>query len=427
MKGNLSNLTVLLVFILTIFSCKPEGKLTGIPDKDRGKDSIQYKENELIVIYSRPPSLENQEKIKIIIKNEIPEITFDSIRACSKCDGYVELWKGENIHTFIQERVLSGTRTSKLEGDDFVAYYALNINSKLPVEPSKDIPRDVKAYDIGTIPEGDKIVIAVLDTGIDPEKIDSSFLWNEAKDCFSTGIDDHVNLHGTYVSQYIINQFSATAKNAVQIINLKTHNELGSGTLFDIICAIRFAKSNGANIINASWGLQFTSGSHPYLDSLITQDLPESGILFFAAAGNNDPNAIRNLDDNRYYPAYLSNQTNNVITVTTTDGISLISPNQNYSRRHVDFGVKADKVEPDHMLFQIPFLSPEKFITGSSYATPIAAGKIGASLPLERYSELHDMDKEELINAIIQSSSSPIVFVDKNLAGRIRKGRFIVK
>src|SRR5690606_17231168 len=99
--------------------------------------------------------------------------------------------------------------------------------------------------------------------------------------------DDNINLHGTLVSQYIVNEFKTSPNNFVQIMTLKTHDHTGYGDLFSTICAIHYAVDKGANIINASWGFYFyEDGSHPYLDSLITTGLKQKGILFVTASGN---------------------------------------------------------------------------------------------------------------------------------------------
>ena len=95
------------------------------------------------------------------------------------------------------------------------------------------------------------------------------------------------SLHGTLVSQYIINEFATSQNKAVELMALKTHDKDGRGDLFSSICAIHYAMEKGAQIINASWGFYYyEDGPHPYLNNLITNVLREKGILFVAAAGN---------------------------------------------------------------------------------------------------------------------------------------------
>ncbi|MFL5808749.1 MAG: S8 family serine peptidase, partial [Flavisolibacter sp.] len=130
---------------------------------------------------------------------------------------------------------------------------------------------------------------------------------------------------------------------------------------------------------------------------LITNVLPEKGILFVTASGNKvdaedliaqqiylsefgvslNADQLRDLAIHNFYPAHLSTEKNGVITVTTTNG-KAVAPTQNYSNSFTDLGVIADKVTKDSMQFQVPFAGMTDFISGSSFATAIATGVIGA-------------------------------------------------
>ena len=158
-----------------------------------------------------------------------------------------------------------------------------------------------------------------------------------------------------------------------------------------------------AKIINASWGFYYyQERPHPYLDSLITQVLRKKGILFVAAAGNKidqvdiDASAaylavngvdipagyLRNLEYHNFYPACLSREDNNVVTVTTADHTD-VSPTQNYSSMYVDLGAIPD--DTTLMRFRMPFDGPEITVSGSSFAAAIVTGRIGAFLPKSAY------------------------------------------
>ena len=131
-----------------------------------------------------------------------------------------------------------------------------------------------------------------------------------------------------------------------------------------------------------------------------------NGILFIAAAGNKDQEVdklarkayrekygldipdemLRNLEYHSFYPACLSREGKNVITVTTTDG-TRVSPTQNYSEKYVDIGVMRDVNDQTAMKFLTPFAGPTALISGSSFASAIACGKIGAHFPKDMYGE----------------------------------------
>ena len=132
---------------------------------------------------------------------------------------------------------------------------------------------------------------------------------------------------------------------------------------------------------------------------------------------------LRNLEIHNFYPATLGEEINNVLVATTTNG-RRISPPQNYSSLYVDFGVIADSVGPDHMKFQVPFTTSPLFISGSSFATAILTGKIGAFTNKAAY--VTDLNKQTIINSIL-SSRSGIIRTSTDLESRnlVRDGRII--
>ncbi|MEO8582840.1 MAG: S8 family serine peptidase, partial [Flavitalea sp.] len=355
------------------------------------------------------------------------------MRRCTACGSPIELWEADGIHTVISGdgvRAGSGRGGSKGVGEDSLARYSLNFMSEFPHDTLPNFREllgnfNAKDTSVGGINK-DTVRIAVLDTGIDTTRfVSSKYLWRNKADagdgadrdgnCYKDDItgwnfvdntanisDNNLSIHGTIVSQYIINQFKNSPDHTVEIMSLKTHDSHGYGDLFGSLCAIYYAMDKGAQIINASWGFyNYEDNPVPYLDSVITKVLPRKGILFVTAAGNKiqqddqyasslysqthngsmiAPEQLRNLNVHNFYPACLSARQNNVITTTTTDG-NMVSPTQNHADNYVDLGIKADSVTPNSMKFKLPFLlSTPKYISGSSFATAIASGKIGAKL-----------------------------------------------
>jgi len=408
-------------------------------------DSNRYRLDQIIVMYKSRPTTASVNAIKGKVQAAgIDPATLD-IQKCNSCNAYVEVWHAKDLHSRIHaDGIRAGQvsdRGSNGVGQDGFAYYSLNFMQNIPMDSLETNFGDFDFSNFKKVEndtDGKEVVrIAVLDTGIDTERIiGTSYRWSnqgetstEAKigkdddnNCYvddtfgwnfigdnNNVMDDNLDLHGTLVSHYIINEFATSENRAVELMSLKTHDKDGYGDLFSSICAIHYAMEKGAQIINASWGFYYYEDTpHPYLDSLITTVLRKKGILFVAAAGNKidevdefarnvyfaahgvniSDSDLRNLECHNFYPACLSHDDNNVITVTTADK-KRVSPSQNYSSKYVDMGAIPDDITK--MRFKVPFglpagaAGPIKTISGSSFATPIVTGRIGAFLPRSSY------------------------------------------
>ena len=477
MKLNLRSLPLYLFALATCFhSCtcsnhEPVRSNEFVRDKSA---EHRYTANQILVMYKGTPSDAKRDTIRQAL--EAAGINADSvkIRTCDSCNSYVELWQGANIHTVIHEEgIRAGTVSggSRGVGEDSLARYSLNYIQHLPVDPLPSI-RQYKFRDKPVPMSGsakDTVIIAVLDTGIDTMNVvRSQYLWKNSKERNNPGTDDdsncyrddtfgwnfignspqihddNLNLHGTLISQFILSEFEKFPNNFPQIMTLKTHDNQGRGDLFSAICALHYALDKGADIINASWGFYYYhDDTHPYLDSLITKVMRDKGVLFVTASGNKideidayaqasyqkehgvslPDSVLRNLEVHNFYPACLAEQTNNVMVATTTNG-SKISPTQNYSSRFVDFGVVADTIDPSVMKFQVPFTSAPVFISGSSFATAILTGKIGALADKSAFQT--SLNKQDIINNIA-SGASGVMQTSGSLDSRnlVRDGRYI--
>jgi hypothetical protein len=351
----------------------------------------------------------------------------------------VQLFEADGIDTIISTGgVVGGAPPNpQLVGES----YSLNFLSNIPPiwEPSGLRPAGLGA----TRSPKDIVTIAVLDTGIDPFIVDKGYTSSNLKNvgnlpCYeryrSEGWnfvagnqdieDDNPGRHGSLVTQFIINEFKKNPKKRLRIIPVKTHDSSGEGDLFKILCAIYYAIAKGANIINASWGFYYYNDYNETpieaLD-LVIKNLKELGILFITAAGNKIdqddalasgiyhsrfnvyPNAfqLRDLAVHQFLPGTLSQDNSNVITVTTTNGTQ-VAYTENHSEIFVDIGVINDEVEQDGDLsFNVPFKqvagSPNATVKGSSFATAIVTGFIGANCSL---SDISKADKKSLIKKL---------------------------
>src|SRR5439155_5655075 len=94
----------------------------------------------------------------------------------------------------------------------------------------------------------------------------------------------------------------------VQIMACKFINSAGEGNVSDALSCLDYARTNGARVINASWGTYDFSLS---LSNAIAE-AGSDGIILVAAAGND----ALDTDSRPYYPA--SYDLDNIVSVTAT-------------------------------------------------------------------------------------------------------------
>jgi hypothetical protein len=248
-----------------------------------------------------------------------------------------------------------------------------------------------------------RAILAFIDTGIDTllfdETLRKEMLWNgpsgpqnllmgaEVEDYK----DDHPIRHGTAVATIAMTAFHRESgnKQLPKLMVLKAADSTGRGTLFEYACGFAFAIRNHATIINSSMGFygQPNEAINHYV-SLAHRD----SILIVAAAGNADGDhsgALCRVDINAsnllqapsrmYYPAVMSQNMEQYSVVSVT-GMS--SPGQscyfqNHSESYVTVGVLNDLNGSSCCSYKVPFITNGFEIEGSSFATPVVAGRIG--------------------------------------------------
>lgn len=337
---------------------------------------------------------------------------------CESCDSSLRLLGGAGIATFIQTQTTctQGKTNCGPSGGGNGLYWSLNF----PVQFTDSIDKENQVTDLipNRQPTKSDVVIAVFDTGDDPDEmllnnhfytapadsisckgINGNAGWNFVSDTKDWRDDYFANggsKHGTVVSGFIVNQEKEYGENGIRILPVKVHDSNGRSDLYHILCGIAYAQKLGANIINASFGFyapkyrQTDAGLMPdvsatLLKAYMQHYLTDNKIIMVAASGNKDdanekliypsmnPLGVRNLDSVSFYPASLAPELWNVIAVTTINN-SMVCPDQNYSSHVVDIGVFADK----DFVFQNPIATSEAVI-GTSFATPIVTGKIAAN------------------------------------------------
>lgn len=223
------------------------------------------------------------------------------------------------------------------------------------------------------------IVVAVIDTGIDPEHPDlkdnlwckpsnkefCEYGWDFVKNK-ANPTDDHG--HGTHVAGII----GASGKNlagavgvspAVRIMALRYYMKTASGAenLDNTIKAINYAIDNGANIINYSGG----GSEYSSAEKKAIERAEKKGILFVAAAGNEHRDTDK--DGNKYYPSAYG--LSNIIAVASTDINNQLLPSSNWGLATVHVAA------PGENIFSTLPGGKYGYLTGTSQSTAFVTGE----------------------------------------------------
>ncbi|MBI3911134.1 MAG: S8 family serine peptidase [Armatimonadetes bacterium] len=243
--------------------------------------------------------------------------------------------------------------------------------------PDADIDAP-EAWDITT--GSTSVVVAVIDTGVDYTHPDLSanILRSGGQvvgyDYYNNDLDPMDDYgHGTHVAGTI----GAVGNNGigvagvchtVRIMPLKFLGSSGSGSTSDAILCVDFARANGAQIMNNSWG----GGGFSQLLLEAIQRARDAGILFVASAGNEGTNN----DEIPRYPTSYNSLSDNMVSVAATDHDDTLAGFSNYGVATVD--IAAPGVD---ILSTLP--GGYYWYSGTSMAAPHVSG--AAALIKARY------------------------------------------
>lgn len=310
----------------------------------------------------------------------------------------------------------------------------------------------------------DSITLAVFDTGLEPGLFEgyivnaldnvpcivggtngwNFFAWN------NNWKDDNAGLHGTIVSKFIIDEIIRYRRTKVNILPIKVFNAEGLADLYTILCGFAYASHSKASMVNASFGYyesktKFKEGepvndttTAELLKSFISTYLTQKNILLVCAAGNgtDEDSTIRDLNTINFYPASLAGVLPNIIPVTTVGNTANgreVSPNQNFSSSVVQLGVDADFIKGDHFGFINPLdTDNDTTIAGSSFAAPIAAGKMAAYFNsykslLDTTSEITPRVRDSIFAILFTQPSPSFLLTDRTLLQKIYGGKTITR
>ena len=237
------------------------------------------------------------------------------------------------------------------------------------------------------INRGNKIIVAVIDTGVDYTHEDLlPNMWRNEKEIPANGIDDDNNGyiddvvgwdflsndnkpydlattnigeimngknpgHGTHCAGNVAaagnngKGISGVAPNA-QIMALRFIGDEG-GTTSDAVKAIKYAVDNGAKVLSNSWG---SEGDDPEDEANnqalkdIIQYAQDHDVLFIAAAGNGHQGVGYNNDTDKLpgVPASYTNE--NIISVAAVDANNKLGSFSNWGATSVDIAAPGVKV-----------------------------------------------------------------------------------
>ncbi len=264
------------------------------------------------------------------------------------------------------------------------------------------------------IEEGSKdVIVAVIDTGIDPNHVDlkgniwrdkktGAFGWDFTKDK-PNPFDEHG--HGTHVAGIIGATLNARAgisgvAHKVSIMAVKYYSEGASGpeNLANSIRALNYAIDHKASIINYSGGgPEFSVEEYAALKRARAQ-----GILVVVAAGNEHSNG--DLESKAYYPcAY---RLDNIVCVAATNIRNELLPSSNWGKMTVDIAAPGESI-----LSTVPG-GGYAHMSGSSQSTGFGTGT--AALLKARYPDI----SPQAIKSILRDSADKV----NELNGKVFSG-----
>jgi subtilisin family serine protease len=199
----------------------------------------------------------------------------------------------------------------------------------------------------------------------------------------------------------------------VRIMPLVALDPDGSGEVATVVKAIRFAVSNGANIINLSL---VGYDENDELTEIIRR-ASQAGVVVVAATGN-DPSSRDglDLDQTPLYPVCADGARNYVLGVSGTDTLDQKMPYANYGRRCTDI------VAPSMAVFAAAVKSGYlDHLNGTSLAAPLVSG--AAALLKSVHPE---WTSQQIRNRLIETADPIEEHLTPEIRGRFGHGRLNV-
>lgn len=237
---------------------------------------------------------------------------------------------------------------------------------------------------------GKGVVVAVLDTGIDPhedltEPSNRILAWKDFVNQKKSPYDD--NGHGTHVAgiiagngRYSNGKYRGMAPD-VKLVGIKILNEEGGGRLSDVISGIEWCIDSIAALnikaINLSIGSEIQESYRSDPLCRLTTAAWEKGITVCAAAGNSGPE-IGSINTPGINPVIITvGNLDDQNTLTNIDDI--LSPSSSRGPTPDEF-VKPDLVAPGTNITSLKVGGGYTTFSGTSMATPLVTGAVALIL-----------------------------------------------
>jgi hypothetical protein len=276
--------------------------------------------------------------------------------------------------TSVPDMIRGMAREAQVAGAQPNFIYALAQDQLPQINGDQYVPEKLHLSEAHRIATGSRVLVAVIDSGIDTSHPD---LTGAVVRNFDAAAGDRApHAHGTGMAGAIAARRSVlSVAPRVGVLAVRAFNPGagGEGTTFNIIRGIDWAVENGARIVNMS----FAGPADPRLSDVLDR-AAKRGVVLIAAAGNAGPNSPP------LYPA----ADRNVIAVTATDMEDRLYIGAN---RGSHITVAAPGVE---ILVPAPG-GAYQFTTGTSVAAAHVSGV--AALLIERNPKLKPADVRRIL------------------------------